>query len=177
MTKKSKQTMKSTKHNLPLSEQVMEKIDNQELKMLPKLYFWAGSTLLGIGSVVIFGLTIMLVSLWMFHMRMQQLFSPEAFDLIHRPMFLTRFPWSSFAIAILSFGLGLVLIKKYDFAYKKNWGVIVLGMLLGVVLMAGLIDGSGLNERLSRDKRVGRFYGHRVDDRVKGRMYLKEISR
>ena len=55
--------------------------------------------------------------------------------------------------------VGVKLLKRYDFSYKKNFNLLVAGFVL-MMLVAGLLfDRMGFNERLMRRRpMMRRFY-------------------
>ena len=98
---------------------------------------------------------------------------------------LTSFPLWVPILAIVGIVLGIVMLRKYDFSYKKNFWYIVLGFILSVILAAFLIDQLGLNDIWSRQGPMRRFYQQvegrgsitpRGSGQGQGRFYQQEIS-
>jgi hypothetical protein len=63
---------------------------------------------------------------------------------------------------------GVKLLKKYDFSYKKNFLLIIVGLVLAIFLAAFTIDSLGFNEFWARKEPMRRFYQH-LDPNFKGR--------
>lgn len=130
----------SEQNELKIKNVVMDKILSGQVKMKPKWYFVAGSALSFIGLVgLIIGSTF-LVNLMMFLIRKQ---GPGTGRILYM---LENFPlWVPF----VAFGfviLGIILLKRYDFSYKKNFTLIVLTMVLAVLVSAKLIDLFGFSK-------------------------------
>jgi len=71
---------------------------------------------------------------------------------------LDSFPLWIPILAILGIVIGIILLKRYDFSYKKNFLLIVIGFVASIILSAYLIDLLGLNEIWSRTGPMRRFY-------------------
>jgi len=131
----------------------MAKVKSNEISMRPRWYFVLGSLLMiagfvsfSIGAVFLTNLTLFLLRSHgpMGQWRLQQL--------------LTSFPLWVPILAVVGIVLGIVMLRKYDFSYKKNFWLIVLGFVLSVILAAFLIDQLGLNDIWSRQGPMRRFY-------------------
>jgi len=131
----------------------MAKVKSNEISMKPHWYFALGSFLIvaglvsfSIGAVFLTNLTLFLLRRHgpMGQWRLQQL--------------LTSFPLWVPVLAILGIAIGIWLLRKYDFSYKKNFWFIVLGFILSVILAAFIIDRLGLNDIWSRQGPMRRFY-------------------
>ncbi len=149
----SKIKSKNKNKNQNIEDTVMKKIKTGEIKMKPKIYFIFGSLLTFIaliGSTVIsIFFTNIIFFLFKTHppggqFRLQQM--------------IDSFPWWIILITIISFISGIWLLKKYDFSYKKNFLLIILGFFSAIILAAWLINYLGLNETWSRKGPMRRFY-------------------
>jgi len=131
----------------------MEKVKSNEISMKPRWYFVAGSvcSVVGLASLII-GVSF-LVNLSLFLLRK------------HGPMgqwrlqqLLVSFPWWVPMLAVGGMVLGVWMLRKYDFSYKKNFWLIVVGLIFSVILAGVVIDGLGLNDVWSRQGPMRRFY-------------------
>lgn len=136
-----------------LQKTIMQQIAAGKITMKPRWYFILGSllTLVGLVSSVI--LAVFLTNLTIFLLRR------------HGPMgqwrlqqILTGFPWWAPVLALLGIISGIWLLKKYDFSYRKNFKLIIIGFLLTIFLSAFIIDNLGLNDLWSRQGPMRRFY-------------------
>jgi hypothetical protein len=124
-----------------ISSAVMDKIHKGQIKMRPRIYFMLGSILVIAGLVASSLTAIFLVSLMRFMLR------------THGPMgqfrleqLLSSFPlWVPIA-AILALILGAVLLRQFDFSYKKNFWLLVLGFILAIIITGWVIDIAGLDD-------------------------------
>ena len=109
----------------------MAKVKSNEISMKPRWYFVMGSLLtmaglvgFSIGTVFLTNITLFLIRRHgpMGQWRLQQL--------------LSSFPLWIPVLAILGIVLGIWMLRKYDFSYKKNFWLIILGFIFSVILAA-----------------------------------------
>ena len=136
-----------------LEKTIMSKVQSNEIAMKPRSFFVVGSLLailglagLSIGAVFLTNLTLFSLRRHgpMAQWRLQQL--------------LTSFPLWIPILAILGIVLGIWMLRAYDFSYKKNFWLVVLGFVLSVLLAAFMIDQLGLNDMWSRRGPMRQFY-------------------
>jgi len=121
--------------------------------MKPRWYFVLGTSALVVGLVGLSIVLIFLVNLSVFSLRTH---GPMG-DIRYQQL-LASFPWWIPAIMIVGLGLGIFLLKKYDFSYKKNFLLVILGFI-AVILLSGIIaDALGINTFLSRQGQMRRLY-------------------
>ena len=104
-------------------------------KMKPKWHFVLGSLAM-IGGLT--GLTILAVftiSLVSFSLR-----THGPMGAIHLEQLLSTFPWGAILVSAVGIGLGIWLLKKYDFSYKKNFHLIIIGFIISIILSIFIID-------------------------------------
>lgn len=142
----------SNKNEINLESKIMDRVISGEVKMKPRLCFILGSVLSFVGLVGLIIGAVFFTNLTLFLIRKQ---GPGTGRLIQ--MF-DSFPlWIPF-LALLLIILGVLMLKKYDFSYKRNPLVLVLTLLVAVLLSAKIIDSLGLNEIWSRRGPMRRFY-------------------
>ncbi|MFA5792062.1 MAG: hypothetical protein WC884_03430 [Candidatus Paceibacterota bacterium] len=124
---------------------VMDKIHQGKVKMRPRIYFIIGTLLTFIGLVLSILTSVFLVGLMRFSLR------------IHGPMgefrleeLLSRFSWWGPVFAVLGLVIGIWLLRRYDFSYKINLKVIIVGFILAIVVAGFVLDMTGLNDTLLR---------------------------
>jgi hypothetical protein len=132
---------------------IMAKVKSNEISMRPRWFFVLGSLLMMVGLVGLSIGAIFLTNITLFLLRQ------------HGPMgqwrlqvMLDNFPLWVPVLAVAGIVLGIVLLKKYDFSYKKNFWVIVAGFVISIILAAFVIDYLGLNDVWSRQGPMRRFY-------------------
>lgn len=124
-----------SKKQIDISQKVMEQIHEQKIQVKSKIYFLLGSVLMFISLVLAFVTTVFLISLTSFVLR------------AHGPMkeyrleqMLSSFPWWAPVLAIVGIGIEIWLLRKYDFSYKRNFKVVVIGVVAVIVLAVFIID-------------------------------------
>lgn len=149
---KNKKITPTKQKNTDFEKEVMAKIKRGEITMKPKWYFVVGSLMMGAGLVGVSIGAIFLVNLTLFLLRKR---GP---GLMRLELMLTSFPWWVPILAIVGILIGIWLLKKYDFSYKKNFLLIVVAFVVSIIMAAWLIDSLGLNETWSRRGPMRRFY-------------------
>jgi len=142
-----------SKKHIDLTSTVMSRIKRDHIAMKPRWYFVLGTSALVVGLVGLSIVLIFLVNLSVFSLRTH---GPMG-DIRYQQL-LASFPWWIPAIMIVGLGLGIFLLKKYDFSYKKNFLLVILGFI-AVILLSGIIaDALGINTFLSRQGQMRRLY-------------------
>ena len=139
-----------TQNKNNLAEKVMEEIKSKKVTMRSHIYFVSGTV------ITIFGVFITLlagtisVNLFSFHYRMMRPVGLSPFG--------TPLPWLFLMVGLISIWIGILLIKKYDLSYKKNF-VLIVGIFIVAILAFGLIiDNLGFNERSRPQKALHGMY-------------------
>ena len=127
------------------TEEIMSKIHKGQIKMRPRLYFALGYILTIGGLVFSFITSIFFVGLTRFAIRS------------HGPMgdyriaqLLSSFEWWIPVLAILGLVVGIWLLRKYDFSYKINFKVFVVGLVASILIAGFLVDMMGVTDTWSR---------------------------
>ena len=147
---------KTTKKTLiDFEKTIMAKVKSNEISMKPRWYFVSGSLLMILGLVGLSTGAIFSTNLMLFSLRK------------HGPMgqwrlqtMLDSFPLWVPILAVVGIVLGIAMLRKYDFSYKKNFWFIILWFILSVVLAAFILDSLGLNDAWSRQGPMMCFYQH-----------------
>ena len=120
---------------------VMNKIRSGEVKMKPRWYFVVGSFVIMLGLVFSFISVTFLSNLAFFFLR------------AHGPMrdyrlaaIFGSLPWWVPVLAVISIVLGVVLLKKFDFSYQKNFVLILAFIGLAIIATAWILDYTKLND-------------------------------
>jgi hypothetical protein len=129
-----------SKESLNISTAVMEKIHKGQIKMRPRSYFILGSIFVFAGLVASSLTAIFIISLMRFMFR------------THGPMgqfrleqLLASFPLWVPLVAILALIIGVVLLRKFDFSYQKNFWFLIFGFVLAIIATGLVIDMTGLD--------------------------------
>lgn len=124
-----------SKTHVDISTKVMEQIHERKIHMKPRIYFILGSVLAFVSLVSAFISVVFLFSLTRFALR------------AHGPMkeyrleqLLSSFPWWAPLLGIVGLILGIWLLKKFDFSYKRNFTAIIVGIFVAIFLAVIIID-------------------------------------
>jgi hypothetical protein len=129
-----------SRDEMELQNKVMDSIKTGKIKMRSRWYFISGTIALIAGTAGCAILAVFLVSLLSFSLR------------THGPMgsyrlqqILASFPWWAALLGVVGLAGGILLLKMYDFSYKKNFWLIVAGFLIAVIIAGVAIDYTGLD--------------------------------
>ena len=119
----------------------MDQIRTDKVVMKPRIYFIAGSILAGVGLITAVISSVFLLSLARFLFRAHGPMAQYRLDMI-----VASFPlWIPLLAGISLIG-GIILLRQYDFSYKKNFWLITTVFVASVLAAVLLIDASGLND-------------------------------
>jgi len=131
---------------------VMSKVTSGQITMKPRWFFVIGSVLTVAGLVGITFAAIFLINLTIFLLRKR---GPGYGRL---ELMLNSFPIWIPILAIIGIILGIWMLNKYDFSYKKNFLLIIISFVISVIIAGFLIDSLGLNTIWSHQGPMRRFY-------------------
>ena len=123
----------------------MDQIHEEKIMMRPKAYFILGSILTFVGLVSSVVISVFLVGLMRFSLRSHGPMASYRLDQI-----LSSFPWWAPVLAIVGLITGIWLLRKYDFSFKLNFKMVIVGFILAIVVGGWIIDSIGLNDILIR---------------------------
>ena len=131
----------------------MNKVKSNEISMKPRWHFILGSLLTMVGLISFSAGAIFMTNITLFLLRR------------HGPMkqwrleqMISSFPVWIPVVAIVGISLGIWILNKYDFSYKKNMGLIIGGFIVSIIVAAFLLDHLGVNDNWSRQGPMRRFY-------------------
>lgn len=136
----------------------MSLIRKGQAKMKPKWYFVLGSLAMLGGFVGLTILSVFLISVMFFSLK-----THGPMGNIRYAQLLITFPWGAIIIAAVGIWLGILLLKRYEFSYKKNFSLIVIGFVLAVFLSGWLIHYTGLDSVWIRGGPAMKAFYHRYD--------------
>lgn len=118
----------------------MEKINKDEIKMKSKYYFFFGSVFSMIGLIAAVVTSIFLISVVSFSLR-----SHGPMGEVRLSIMLGSFPIWIPVVAILGILAGAYMLRQYDFSYKSNFWMIIIGFIIAIIVSGVLLDMTGLN--------------------------------
>jgi len=128
-----------------ITDSVMDQIHQDKIKMRPKMYFFLGSALTFVGLVSSMVVSVFLVGLIRFSLRSHGPRGAYRLDQL-----LASFPWWAVILAIVGLGVGIWLVRRYDFSYKVDFEIVIIGFVLAAIVGGWVVDSIGLNDALIR---------------------------
>jgi len=128
-----------------ITDNIMDQIHEEKIKMRPRAYFIIGSVLTFVGLVSSLLVSVFLVGLIRFSLRSHGPMASYRLDQI-----LSNFPWWAPALAVVGLVIGIWLLRKYDFAFKVNFKAVIIGLVFTIIIGGWVVDVVGLNDVLSR---------------------------
>lgn len=148
-----------SKKELNISKNVMSEIKNGQIKMKPKWYFVLGSMFAVFGITALFITSSYLVSLIVFSLRTHGPMGQIRFDQL-----VSEFPLWAPIFAIIGIVLGVSMLKEYDFFYKNNFLVVIVGIISAIILAGVLMDYYSIDVLFAK-----KGFGRSVYERYGGR--------
>lgn len=124
-----------------IKSKVMTQISSGQIRMKPRWYFIAGSLLTSLGLIGLNVSAIFMLNLSLFLLRQHGPMGEWRLQLM-----LATFPWVIPGLAVVFLAIGIVMLKKFDFSYQKNFSLIVITILTTVIAAAIMIDLMGIND-------------------------------
>ena len=118
----------------------MSKIRHDEIKMHSRMYFVFGYVFTVLGFVASVVTSVFLVSLMRFSLKTHGPMGQYRFEQI-----MSSFSWWVPLVAIGCLTLGVFLLNRFDFSYKHNKWLIILGFIFAIILAGVLINATGLD--------------------------------
>ena len=147
-------------NKIDIEKEVMSRVTSGEIAMKPRWYFVAGSVFMLLGTIAAAVAVAFLINLTIFLIKKQ---GPGYGRLA---IMFESFPFWIPILAILGIGVGILLLRKYDFSYKKNFLLMIIGFIATVAIAGFVIDGLGLNDIWSRGGLMKGFY-QRIENQGK----------
>ncbi|NMC59785.1 MAG: hypothetical protein GYA51_10455 [Candidatus Methanofastidiosa archaeon] len=141
-----------SKNKIDFEKEIMLQVSSGKITMKPKWYFVAGSVFMFLGVFATMVATSFLINLTIFLIKKQG----PGYGRITM-MFESLPIWIPF-LAILGVGIGIIILRKYDFSYKKNFVAIIIGFIASMIIAGFFIDKLGLNNVWSRKGVMKGFY-------------------
>lgn len=153
---------------------VMQKILSGEVKMKPRIFFIIGSILMFASIVGLIIASVFLMAVTFFLLRSHGVGSQWRLK-----QMIESFPLWIPAFGMIGTILGVLFLRKYDFSYKKNFVLIVIGFIASILVSAWVIDKSGLNDIWLKRGPMRRFYqqwkyNNDAFERGRGNRYFRQ---
>lgn len=126
-----------------IKEPIMQQIRSGRVTMRPRSYFLIGSVLTFTGLVLTFLSTALLLSILYLSVREGGRVHQYKLETLHE-----LFHWWLPIVALVAFGFGIHLLRRYEFSYRINFAWVTILSLVAVVVASALFVGSGAYETL-----------------------------
>lgn len=139
-----------TSKNTKLEEDVMSEINSGRVKLRSRYIFLAEK--LGLGSAFILSvlLAVLFFNLVLFYLRASDNIGYLSFGNYGLLAFLDSFPYLLVVVVVLMVFLAGWIIKKSEFAYKKPFGYLALGLVVTVIFAGGILAFTNVAEIIER---------------------------
>lgn len=143
--------------NNGFEKDIMAKIQDGQIRMKPKWFFVLGSLSAVVGLIASIISSVFLINLIIFLLRKK---GPGIGKL---NLMFDTFPWWIPFVAIAGVILGIFILRRYDFSYKKNFVLVIFGFIVAVIIASLVIDYLGINDVLTKIGPINRFYRDYVE--------------
>lgn len=137
-----------------IEEKIMSAIKEEQVKMKPRWYFVLGSVLMTGGLTGLAILSTFLVSVISFSVRTHG----GVGRVMHYERFFVTFPFGAVILAIVGIGVGVWLLKKYDFSYKRNFLLLITSAISAIFFAGLLINYTGIDRMWMKRGPMRNFY-------------------
>lgn len=141
-----------------IESSVMGKIISNEVAMKPRWYFFAGTLLGLVGLVSSTIVAVFLTNLSFFFLKQH---GPNGEWRLQQ--ILESFPIWAPLLAIVGLFGGLLMLRKYDFSYKKNFWSVALIFTASIIFAAYILDYTGLSDIWMKRGPMNKFYQQQFD--------------
>jgi uncharacterized membrane protein YdcZ (DUF606 family) len=140
-----------------LKSKIIETINVKGLTIRPRSAFILGSFISAIGIFLSTMLAILAIHLLRFRLTHPGFGAARKIDFV-----LNTLPWYVPVIAVAGLIGGYLLLKRYDFSYRKNFSLILVVILIGLMISSYVLDRLGLDNFLTRRGYFREIYGQEM---------------
>ena len=134
-----------SKPTINIKKSVLSAVQSGGVTMRPRWHFILGTTLSAIGITISAALSLLAIHLLRFRLTHPGIGAARKLDFI-----LNNLPWYIPVFALVGLLGGYLLLRRYDFSYRKNFGYILLAVLIGLILGSYTLSTPRLDDFLTR---------------------------
>ena len=134
-----------SKPTINIKKSVLSVVQSGGVTMRPRWHFILGTTLSAIGITISAALSLLAIHLLRFRLTHPGIGAARKLDFI-----LNNLPWYIPVFALVGLLGGYLLLRRYDFSYRKNFGYILLAVLIGLILGSYTLSTLRLDDFLTR---------------------------
>lgn len=142
------------------SDRVMGEIAKRKVVIRPKWYFTLLATVFAATLAFIWSVTIIFLSLGLFHIRQVNPHNYIQFGATGWFVFLKILPWELIIFIILGLLLAWLMVRRYDLSYKIGFGLMSAALIGGVVFVGFLLDWCRFGEQVEKAKIISLLIEH-----------------
>lgn len=116
-----------------IADSVMHDIQENNIRMRPKIFFIAASLILTISLCILLVLSGFILNIILYRFRLFRYTDTFTFGGQGILPFLYSFPWLLVILTILGIFISIRLIQKYEFAYKYNFYMILSAIMIATI--------------------------------------------
>jgi len=146
-------------NDIDITSKVMTQIHTEHIQMKPKIYFFLGSLAAFFGLVLAMVTSAFCISIIYFSLRTGGRMLEYKLETLY-----ALFNWWIPLIAIVGLTVGVLLLRRYEFSYKKNFSLVIFSFILAVLVTGYVLDQTGLTETLSQKGPFHELMGPRLHD-------------
>lgn len=141
-----------------IHDDVMRRIHSEHLTMRPRVFFLAGSLLVGAGMAGAVIMSVFFTHVTLYRLRYDAALEYLDFGKSGMQPFMQVFPWVPFLIAVGGLCGGSYLLREYEISYKHRYTRLLLAFIALLLTLGYLLDRSGVNRHMGRVRTLHRFY-------------------
>lgn len=142
-----------------IHEDVMKEIHEKNLTMKPRMYFIAGSALVGVGLAGTMMVSIFFTNVTLYRLRYDAVFDYLGYGYDGLGPFIIIFPWLPFSIACFGLIGGAILFRKYEISYKREHFHLAIALIALILTLGFLLDKAGTNKHVQKLSGMDLLYG------------------
>ena len=149
--------MKNNSKKSPLTNKVIDKIQCDQIKIRPKIYFVLRITLVALTTLFVVLFILYLVSFIIFNLRASGVWFLPGFGFPALGVFFISLPWFLILIALILIIVLELLVKHFRFAYRRPILYSILGIIIFTLLGSFAISKTHLHSDLFWKAREGKL--------------------
>ncbi len=142
---------------MDISKNIMDKIKKNEIRIKPKMYFFFGNVLLGAGIMLSVIISIISTNFILHAFEQRPLFRLMGLGRTGFVQSFLELPWLFILLALSFTYLGIYLLSKTDFLYKRNPVPLIISLLVLILLLGFAANKSAFNKNIQKHKGVRQF--------------------
>lgn len=137
-----------------IKENVKNQIVSKQIRMRPRWHFVLGATLSAIGLFVSAAVSVLAIQLLRFRLTHPGIGASRKLNFI-----LTALPWYLPVLIVVGLLGGYLLLRRYDFSYRKNFALIIAIFIVGLFIGSLALHQLGIDQFLTRRGYFRQIYG------------------